>query len=243
VRRALELILERSTLNVRILTRSPLAAQDFDLFKKFGNRLLFGMSLPTLKDSLLKVYEPNAPGPQARLRTLQKAAAERIPLYVAVAPTYPECDEEDLRRTLQAIRPLKPMTVFHEPINIRAENVKRIATHAAGLQPPVILKTEVFDNGPSWRRYAVDQLMTLQRVASELGMEDCLHLWPDKSLKSKGPFLKARQDAFHRARADRHETAFEHEQRRAADEAAYHRFVQWLAQWHERISEWPGKKI
>lgn len=71
VRRALELILERSTINVRILTRSPLGVQDFDLLKKFGNRLLFGMSLPTLNDALLKVYEPFAPGPQARLKTLQ----------------------------------------------------------------------------------------------------------------------------------------------------------------------------
>ena len=36
VRRALELILEHSTLNVRILTRSPLARKDFDLYKGTG---------------------------------------------------------------------------------------------------------------------------------------------------------------------------------------------------------------
>ena len=88
-----------------------------------------------------------------------------------------------MRATPKAIRPLKPLTVFHEPINIRAENVQRIATHATELG--VSLRTEVFANGASWRRYAVEQLMTMQRVAGELDIEEHLHLWPDKSLKSK----------------------------------------------------------
>ena len=61
VRRSLELIRDQSTLNVRILTRSPLARADFDLFRSFGKRLVFGMSLPTLRNDLAKVYEPKAP--------------------------------------------------------------------------------------------------------------------------------------------------------------------------------------
>ena len=195
-----------------------------------------------MNDALLKVYEPFAPGPQARLRTLQQAAAEGIPLYVAVAPTYPECGEDDLRATLRAIRPLNPLTIFHEPINVRAENIERIARYASGLKPPIQLRTEVFDNGPAWRRYAVDQLMTMQGVAQELGMERRLHLWPDKALISRGAFLKARTDAFRQARPGYRETAFEKEQCMAADEAAYEPFSQWLSHWHQRISEWPGKK-
>jgi len=63
VRRSLELIRDESTLNVRILTRSPMARLDFDLYSTFGNRLVFGMSLPTLRNELAKVYEPK---PQAQ---------------------------------------------------------------------------------------------------------------------------------------------------------------------------------
>jgi hypothetical protein len=40
VRRSLELIRDCSTLNVRILTRRPLAREDFDLFRSFGSRWL-----------------------------------------------------------------------------------------------------------------------------------------------------------------------------------------------------------
>lgn len=73
MRNALVTIRDESDLNVRILTRSGVAVNHFDLFKTLGNRLVFGMSLPTLNDKLRELYEPNAPGIAQRLRTLQKA--------------------------------------------------------------------------------------------------------------------------------------------------------------------------
>jgi len=182
VRRSLELIRDHSTLNVRILTRSPLARADFDLYKTFGSRLLFGMSLPTLRNDLSKIYEPKAPAPTQRLATLRAANEAGLNVYVAVAPTYPECDEADLRATLEAIAEVNPVTIFHEPINIRAENVERIQSHAdeLGLE----LKTDVFETREQWQNYAVNALQTVERLSQEIGIADRLHLWPDKSLGS-----------------------------------------------------------
>jgi DNA repair photolyase len=182
VRRSLELIRDYSTLNARILTRSPLARADFDLYKTFGPRLLFGMSLPTLRNDLSKIYEPKAPAPSQRLATLQAANEAGLNVYVAVAPTYPECDEDDLRATLEAIAKINPITIFHEPINIRAENVERIQSHADELG--VELKTDVFETREQWQDYAVNALQTVERLSEEIGIADRLHLWPDKSLGS-----------------------------------------------------------
>src|SRR5205823_3705538 len=89
-----------------ILTRSPLARADFDLFKTFGSRLLFGMSLPTLRNDLAKVYEPKAPAPSQRLAALRAAKQAGLHVFVAVAPTYPECDEADLRAKLSNGSPM-----------------------------------------------------------------------------------------------------------------------------------------
>src|SRR5207237_1402697 len=119
-----------------------LARADFDLFKSFGKRLVFGMSLPTLRNDLARVYEPKAPAPSQRLVTLHAAKEAGLHVYVALAPTYPECDEADLRATLQAVAELEPITIFHEPINIRAENVARIERQAEALG--VCLRTEDF---------------------------------------------------------------------------------------------------
>ncbi len=176
----LRLILEHSRLNVRILTRSPLAKQDFELMKLFGPRLLFGMSLPTLDNDLARIYEPHAPAPSRRLETLQAAKAAGLHVYVAMAPTYPDCDGADLRRTLAAVKQLDPVTVFHEPINIRADNVNRIAAHALSLGRTV--KTDVFATPESWRSYAFNQLKAVEHYAELIGLGDRIHLWPDASL-------------------------------------------------------------
>ncbi len=210
VRRSLELIREHSTLNVRILTRSPLARADFDLFQSFGKRLVFGMSLPTLRNDLSKIYEPKAPAPSQRLAALHAARNAGLHVYVAVAPTYPESDATDLRKTLTAIKDLDPITVFHEPINIRAENVGRIRAHADSLR--VSLDTDVFKTPERWQDYAINSLQTVQGMAKELGIAEKLHLWPDKSLGK--PSVASRMP-------------------NPTD------YLQWLTNCWQRISEWP----
>jgi DNA repair photolyase len=210
VRRSLELIRERSTLNVRILTRSPLAKRDFDLFQSFGKRLLFGMSLPTLRDDLARVYEPKAPAPSQRLKTLRAAKEAGLHVFVALAPTYPECDELDLDATLKAAAQLEPVTVFHEPINIRAENVERIK--AQGRACGVSLKTDVFASAPLWQDYARGQLKQVYQLAKRHNLTEQLHLWPDKSLGSRSS-LRSVKDPI--------------------------RYVAWLQQQWNRVSAWP----
>lgn len=189
VRNALLLILERSTLNVRILTRSPLARRDFDIFKRFGDRLLFGMSLPTLDSRLARVYEPHAPAPERRLETLQAAANAGLHVFVAAAPTYPECGLEDMLATFEAIAALKPVTVFHENINIRAENIARIKAEADKVG--VKLNSEVFTTPQAWAAYAQWQLNNAVIAARATGLQNRLHLWPDQSLGQLLPLNKA----------------------------------------------------
>jgi DNA repair photolyase len=210
VTRSLELIRDRSTLNVRILTRSPLARIDFDLYKSFGRRLVFGMSLPTLRDDLARVYEPRAPAPSQRLNTLRAAKEAGLHVYVAMAPTYPDSDKNDLDRTLRAISELEPITVFMEPINIRAENVLRIEAQAASVG--IQLNTGVFATSESWQCYARNALKTVHELAKAHGLSKRLHLWPDKMLGSQTSL-------------------------RAVPNAATYR--KWLEKKWTRISEWP----
>ncbi|MCZ7636805.1 MAG: hypothetical protein M5U12_12650 [Verrucomicrobia bacterium] len=217
VRRSLELIRDASTLNVRILTRSPLAREDFDLFRSLGDRLVFGMSLPTLRNDLSTLYEPRAPAPTQRLATLRAARHAGLHIFVALAPTYPEYDEADLRATLAAVAQLDPITVFHEPINIRADNVARIADHAQALG--VSVNTDVFATRQRWQEYAFNALQTVERLAAEVGLADRLHLWPDKSLGGKAAVQNLSAT-----------TGLTPDQLR-----------QWLGRCWNRISEWPGE--
>ncbi len=188
VRRALEIIRDESSLRVRILTRSPLAMTDVDLFKSFGNRLLFGMSIPTLNHQLARCYEPNAPDVRKRLVTLAKMADAGVPIYAAMAPTYPQCDPADIYNTMEALAELEPHTIFSEPINIRANNVGRIKENAK----KVGLLDKYNWNWPwhdpqSTLEYQLTQLATVETAALHYHWSrDHIHLWPDASLgKSK----------------------------------------------------------
>ena len=182
VRRSLVLIRDQTTLNVRILTRSPLARSDFELMKTFGNRLLFGMSLPTLDDKISRIFEPHAPSPQRRLETLFAAKNAGLNVYVAIAPTFPCINpERHLLDTFRAVAELNPVTVFSEPVNIRSENVARIAKRASA----DLVDLGVFDTRQTWEDYAIRQLELVEKLAEETGIADRLHLWPDKSLGTR----------------------------------------------------------
>ena len=225
VRRALELILEHSTINVRILTRSPLAVEDFDLYKRFGHRLLFGMSLPTLNDGIRELYEPGAPGVQGRLRVLEQAKKAGLHVYVAMAPTSPECDEADMRATLRAIAQLKPVTVFHEAINLRADNVGRIDRHAQKLKDAGRLKVNFCAgtfNDESLTAYQLWQLQTVERLAEEVGLTKVLKLWPDADMGVRANWELAMRESG-----------------QLISDRAFAAHLAWCQKWWTLVSDWP----
>lgn len=180
VRRSLEIIRDESDLNVRILTRSPLAVRDFAIMLTLGDRLMLGTSLPTLNEEVARIYEPNAPSPSKRREMIRKAKVAGLHVYVAVAPTYPECDREDLQNVFNALREIEPHTIFHEPINIRAENVARIAAWAESKGWP--FQHDKFATPMAWAQYARAQLELVEKIAYETNLSGRLHLWPDKDL-------------------------------------------------------------
>ena len=155
------------------------------------------MSLPTLDNRLSKIYEPKAPAPSRRLETLKAAKAAGLHVFVALAPSYPECDEADLDATLEAVKGLNPVTIFHEPINIRAENVTRIRDHASSLG--VALDTDVFSTPAKWTEYAMESLQMVEQIARKKKLTKCLHLWPDKALGSKSVLQGVKSPAKHLA--------------------------------------------
>lgn len=212
-RKALTAILEHSTLNVRILTRSPLAREDFDLMKRFGNRLMLGTSLPTMDDTLRNLYEPDVPHPKQRLKLLVDAHEAGIPTYVAIAPVFPEVGYDGMLDVFKAVKGARPMTIFLEPVNLRLGIAQRIAARAKALG--ISMDMSIYDNGPVWLQYAIQTLKDAERAAKATGQLDRLHLWPDHEAMGRKAALASQEDP-----------------------VAY---LTWLRGYWSRVSEWPGK--
>jgi DNA repair photolyase len=213
LRKALVAIRDHSTLNVRILTRSPLAREDFDIFRTFGNRLLLGTSLPTLDDKLRQLYEPDVPHPKQRLKLLTDAHAAGIPTYVAVAPVFPEVGYHGMLEVFKAVKAAKPWTIFMEPVNLRLGIAQRIEEKARDLG--VEMDMTVYGGGPAWVKYAIQSLRDAERAAKTTGQLDRLHLWPDHQALGAARVVKVQEDP----------------------EA----YLKWLRSYWSRVSEWPGK--
>jgi len=178
VRGSLKLILENSVFNVRILTRSIAAGRDFDLFQKFGSRLVLGMSLPTLQQDLIEAYEPGAPAVSERLKTLWSAKRKGIPIFVAISPIYPEIDAADLRSTFAEIAALDPVEICCEPINYRPGLASRLLDARNALELQSLHPT----SEAAWTQYALRALAMAQEVATGLGQLARLRLMPSREL-------------------------------------------------------------
>lgn len=101
-RRCLEVIL-RHRFPVHCLTKSTLISRDLDLLKEIDERailprdlkgklshgVLITFSMSTLNEEVSRIFEPNAPRPTERLRTLQKVKEEGFFAGIAYIPVLP----------------------------------------------------------------------------------------------------------------------------------------------------------
>jgi DNA repair photolyase len=81
-------ILSQNNWPVTVQTRSPLVLRDIDILKK-GRDFEVGLSITTVDDSIRKLFEPNAPPIQDRVRALDELHRAEVRTYVMIAPMLP----------------------------------------------------------------------------------------------------------------------------------------------------------
>lgn len=121
-REILKLVLEAGH-TVRIQTRSALVERDFDILTQYSEQVVLGTSLPYLDDRLARVLEPGATAPSRRMKMLEKAVENNIPIYVAIAPVMPFHQIETVAEVLNAVASLNPVEIFSEVLNPMDGNV------------------------------------------------------------------------------------------------------------------------
>ncbi|WP_337982285.1 SPL family radical SAM protein [Lysinibacillus sp. C5.1] len=72
-----------------VQTRSPLVSRDIDLLQQFKEKVRVSVTIETDSETIRKHFTPDAPPIQARFKTLETLAANKIPTQVAIAPILP----------------------------------------------------------------------------------------------------------------------------------------------------------
>lgn len=86
-RMCLEILL-RHDWSVTVQTKSPLVLRDVDLFKG-KDKLEVGLSVTTADEEIRKLFEPNAPPVEERIRALEQLRLAGIRTFAMIAPMLP----------------------------------------------------------------------------------------------------------------------------------------------------------
>jgi DNA repair photolyase len=84
-------ILAQNNWPVTVQTRSSLVLRDMDILEN-GNEFEVGLSITTADDGIRKLFEPNAPPIQERVRALDELHRAGIRTYVMIAPILPKAE-------------------------------------------------------------------------------------------------------------------------------------------------------
>lgn len=72
-----------------IQTKSPLVLRDMDLLSK-SKKIEAGFTIATADDEIRRIFEPNAPPIEERIKALEKLHSADIKTYAMIAPILPE---------------------------------------------------------------------------------------------------------------------------------------------------------
>ncbi len=126
-RSLLEVLRDFPGLNLAITTKSPMIARDLDLLTELDHEqaISVNVSMTSVNPLLARRLEPKAPDPRARLRTIEKLAAEGIHVNVFVMPILPGINDSDahLQPLFEAARDAGAADVIGAPLFL--DNVSR----------------------------------------------------------------------------------------------------------------------
>ena len=127
-RRCLEAILAEPGWTVRILTKNAAVADDFDLIRKYRDRVLVGLSLTGTADKqdVLGVLEPNASPITGRMAALYTAARSGLRTYGMLCPLLPGIADEATQidgLVRFVVKDCRGEEVFSEAVNPRGNSL------------------------------------------------------------------------------------------------------------------------
>lgn len=94
------LLLLKHDFPIDILTKSDLIARDVETIKKFGY-VKVGVTITSMNDDILPLWEPNAPHPAKRLKAIKKFVRKGIHTYIFFGPIFPLMDENEMKYCIE----------------------------------------------------------------------------------------------------------------------------------------------
>lgn len=167
-RRCLEAVLNEPDWTVRILTKNHQVENDFDLIKKYRDRVVVGLSItaPAEKSEIMQKIETNASSIEERIRVMHKAKEEGLRTYAMFCPILPVIADspEQIDSYVQLAESFGAEEIFTESVNARSRSL--ILTQQALEQAGYLDEAKAvasIRNHKNWAEYTVRLIKNFQR--------------------------------------------------------------------------------
>ena len=120
-----------------ILTKSPLVIRDIPLLSDLESMITISMS--SLNDQVIQIFEPDVPTPTTRLQTLQILRNHDLKAGLALIPVLPYIVESEIESILQAADDAHAQYLLHKHLELKGDQEQHfrnlIKTHYPHLLP------------------------------------------------------------------------------------------------------------
>lgn len=171
-RKCLQAILENSNYEVRILTKNAEVEQDFDLIKKYKDRVRVGISITATPDKseIMQVLEENASPIKERMRVLRKAHKMGFRTYMMLCPLLPGIADspKQIDKYIIFAESIGAEEIFSEAVNARGKGL--ILTQEALEKSGYVEEAEAVKavrKKDAWSQYTYDLIRNIQDSVKE----------------------------------------------------------------------------
>lgn len=171
-RKCLQTILENSNYEIRILTKNAEVEQDFDLIKKYKDRVRVGISITATPDKseIMQVLEENASPIKERMRVLRKAHKMGLRTYMMLCPLLPSIADspKQIDKYIKFTESIGAEEIFSEAVNARGKGL--ILTQEALEKSGYIEEAEAVKairKQKAWSQYTYNLIRNIQSSVKE----------------------------------------------------------------------------
>jgi DNA repair photolyase len=140
-----------------ILTKSPLVLRDIGLLSQL--ECMITVSISSLDDQVVRIFEPEVPSPNDRLQTVQTLRNQGITAGVALIPILPYIVESEVESIVKAARSIDAQYLLHKHLELKGDQERLFRNLIKAHYPHLLPKYDaLYDNDFNPRKEYIQEL-------------------------------------------------------------------------------------
>jgi DNA repair photolyase len=159
-----------------ILTKSPLILKDLPLLSQLD--CIITLSLCSLNDQVVQIFEPDVPAPATRLETLKTLRKHGLKAGLALIPVLPYIIETEVESIVKAASDADALYLLHKHLELKGDQEIHVRNLIKNHYPQLLPKyDELYENDYQPQETYLEEIYTLlQQYCKKYNISDTIPL-------------------------------------------------------------------